>query len=136
MLRKSHIAFAKLVLMVIYLIPLPMMRRHPWSTWPSLHRGVYNDKHGIKYINQDLTCAKEFKPIWQILSENGKDVGVFGSLQSYPAVLNEFVKFYLPDTFAPDFNSFPEEIEEFQKFNLLMTGENKAASRSISSKVF
>jgi len=109
---------------------------HPWSTWPSLHRGVYNDKHGIKYINQDLTCANEFKPIWQILSENGKDVGVFGSLQSYPPVLNQFVKFYLPDTFAPDFNSFPDEIEEFQKFNLLMTGENKAASRSISSKSF
>ena len=25
---------------------------HPWSTWPSVHRGVYNKTHNIKSINQ------------------------------------------------------------------------------------
>ena len=28
---------------------------HPWSTWPTVHRGVYNDVHKIYSINQDLS---------------------------------------------------------------------------------
>ena len=27
---------------------------HPWSTWPTVHRGVYNFDHEIRFINQDL----------------------------------------------------------------------------------
>ena len=25
---------------------------HPWSTWPTFHRGVTNTLHNINYINQ------------------------------------------------------------------------------------
>ena len=57
---------------------------HPWSTWPTVHRGVDNSIHNIRYINQNLSFSKKYKPIWEILSENQIDVGVFGSLQSYP----------------------------------------------------
>ena len=32
---------------------------HPWSTWPTVHRGVTNEKHNINFINQDLTIAEE-----------------------------------------------------------------------------
>ena len=31
---------------------------HPWSTWPTVHRGVNNNLHNIRYINQDLSIAK------------------------------------------------------------------------------
>ena len=31
---------------------------HPWSTWPTVHRGVYNDVHKIRSINQDLSISK------------------------------------------------------------------------------
>ena len=27
---------------------------HPWSTWPTVHRGVTNEFHKIQFINQDL----------------------------------------------------------------------------------
>lgn len=57
---------------------------HPWTTWPTLHRGVTNAVHDIRFINQNLDCADAYPPIWQTLQQAGKRVGVFGSLQSYP----------------------------------------------------
>ena len=64
---------------------------HPWSTWPTVHRGVNNKIHKIKYINQSLSKASYYKPIWEILSENNINIGVFGSLQSYPPFTHPFV---------------------------------------------
>ena len=31
---------------------------HPWSTWPTVHRGVNNNLHKIRFINQDLKKCK------------------------------------------------------------------------------
>ncbi len=107
---------------------------HPWSTWPTVHRGVTNKVHNIKFINQDLNCAKEYKPIWEILSLNSISVGVFGSLQSYPPIVNSNISFFLPDTFSPDENSYPDKLSKFQKFNLEIVGKNKAIARKISLK--
>ena len=42
---------------------------HPWSTWPTVHRGVTNEKHRINFINQDLTIAKKWPPIWEKLAD-------------------------------------------------------------------
>ena len=33
---------------------------HPWSTWPTVHRGVTNKLHNIRFINQDLKFWKKF----------------------------------------------------------------------------
>lgn len=107
---------------------------HPWSTWPTVHRGVNNSVHNIRYLNQDLTKAKKFKPIWEILIENKIDVGIFGSLQSYPPVKSKFCRFYLPDTFAPDSAAYPSSLSNFQSFNLDLTNQNKAISREISAE--
>ena len=41
---------------------------HPWSTWPTVLRGVNNNIHNIRFINQDLRCSKFYKPIWEILA--------------------------------------------------------------------
>lgn len=110
---------------------------HPWSTWPTLHRGVNNNLHGINFINQPLKNAKNYPPIWEILLKNKITIGLFGSLQSYPPIKNKFVKFYLPDTFSPGFDAFPKKIEDFQKFNLSMAGDNKALPGKIGiSKIF
>ena len=37
---------------------------HPWSTWPTVHRGVNNQTHNIRFINQDLNGPSKYKPIW------------------------------------------------------------------------
>ena len=105
---------------------------HPWSTWPTIHRGVNNKIHQIKFINQSLTYAEDWPPIWEDLIKNKISVGIFGSLQSYPPIKNDFVKFYLPDTFAPNCHAFPKKLEHFQDFNLKLTSKNKAISRPIS----
>ena len=107
---------------------------HPWSTWPTVHRGVDNRTHNIRYLNQDLEYSSKYKPIWEILVENNISVGVFGSLQSFPPKENYNYKFYLPDTFSPSPDAYPSYLSLFQKFNLALAGENKAISRGISKK--
>ena len=107
---------------------------HPWSTWPTVHRGVNNKIHQIKFINQDLSEAKTWPSIWEVLIGKKISIGIFGSLQSYPPIKHELVKFYLPDTFSPNPESIPIEIKPFQDFNLSLTKRNKAISRRINFK--
>ena len=108
---------------------------HPWSTWPTVYRGITNDIHSIKYINQDLSkINKEFPNVWNILEKKGLKIGIFGSLQSYPPLNSDNVKFYIPDTFSPESNCFPSNLNIFQEFNLQLCNENKAISKKISFK--
>lgn len=89
---------------------------HPWTTWPTLHRGVYNMTHDIRFLNQEILT--DYAPIWQILAEKDMAVGVFGSLQSWPVPEQPAYAFYVPDTFAQDAKTNPETLEIFQKINL------------------
>ena len=76
---------------------------HPWSTWPTVHRGVSNKKHNIKFINQDLNCAKEFKPIWNQLKESLSNSNINNKQI-------EFIEYEYPN----DLVSFLKEgVEEF-----------------------
>ena len=105
---------------------------HPWSTWPTVHRGVNNDIHQINFINQDLSQAKQWPPIWEKLAYKDISIGIFGSLQSYPPFVHKNTKFYLPDTFSPSYISFPKDLEIFQRFNLHIVNRNKALTRKFS----
>jgi hypothetical protein len=94
----------------------------PWSTWPTLHRGVINEKHTIVDFGQSLVdIDEEYPPVWRLLADAGVSTGVFGSLHSYPLPANaEQYAFYVPDTFAEGPETFPESLETFQGFNLAM----------------
>ena len=108
---------------------------HPWSTWPTVYRGINNNIHSIKYINQDLTeINKRFPNVWNILEKNGIKIGIFGSLQSYPPLSSNNVKFYIPDTFSPKPCCHPSYLNIFQEFNLQLCSENKATANKISLK--
>jgi len=98
---------------------------HPWSTWPTVHRGVYNDTHNIRFLNQHITS--KHPPLWEILADHKVPVGVFGSLQSWPIPKKQEYRFYVPDTFAPDSQTYPEEVSVFQKFNLRQTEKDGGA---------
>lgn len=106
----------------------------PWITWPTLHRGVTNDLHGISDFGMDLTHVnKDFPPIWDLLARAGVKVGVFGSLNSYPLPDNVTdYAFYVPDTFAAGPECFPRDLEAFQDFNLKMAG---TSVRDVNSKL-
>ncbi len=104
---------------------------HPWSTWPTMHRGVNNDAHEIRFINQDLSCAKQWPPLWELLADSGVRVGICGCLQSFPPVPHQNILFHIPDTFAAGADTLPAKYSGFQKINLKLTGENKAVAKSI-----
>lgn len=98
----------------------------PWITWPSVHRGVHDERHGILDFGQDLTeVDRRYPPIWQLLTRAGVRVGLCGTLHSYPppADLRNYA-FYLPDTFAAGPECFPRALEVFQAFNLRMARES------------
>ena len=105
---------------------------HPWSTWPTLHRGVSNEVHKIHFLNQDLESANGWPPVWDILTKNGITTGIFGSLQSYPPVTSDNMLFHIPDTFAAGPETIPDRFEAFQAFNLKQTGENKAQASAVN----
>jgi hypothetical protein len=106
----------------------------PWVTWPTVHRGVSNEKHFISDFGQDLNDQeKQFPAIWNLLAQNGIKVGLFGSLHTYPMPSRtENFSFYVPDTFAAGSECFPKKLEAFQKFNLQMAREN---SRVVNRKI-
>src|SRR5688500_8595600 len=103
----------------------------PWVTWPSLHRSVYNVTHGIRYINQDLSSARAYPPLWEKLARAGKRVAVFGSLQSYPPPSDPQYAFYVPDTFAPGPETLPERYACFQRVNLRQTQADRAYAKPV-----
>ena len=104
---------------------------HPWVTWPTLHRGVDNTVHGIEFLNQDLTTASAFPPLWETAAEAGKKVGVFGSLQSYPIPEGQSYAFYVPDTFAPRPDTYPAEYTALQELNIRQTANDGGIVSSV-----
>ncbi len=105
---------------------------HPWTTWPTLHRGVTNSVHNIRFINQSLAEAKDYPPVWEALQNVGKRVGLFGSLQSYPPPkVGGSYEFYVPDTFSPGPESWPHKYEAFQRFNLRQTQQDGAQAKPV-----
>ena len=109
---------------------------HPWSSWPTVHRGVDSSIHKIKFINQNLDHAKIYPPIWEVLIEKKVSVGIFGSLQSYPPLKSKYVKFFIPDTFAPKPDTYPSKFSKFQDLNLSLTMRNKAYNRPLRLEDF
>jgi hypothetical protein len=109
-------------------------RLSPWTTWPTLHRGVVDQAHTIHNFGQDLTeIDREFPPVWQILANSGISTGVFGSLHTYPMPKNlENYSFFIPDTFAAGSECFPKNRTVFQDFNLAMARDS---ARSVSTKI-
>lgn len=106
----------------------------PWVTWPTLHRGVTVEQHGILNFGQELGAIdREHPPIWQRLAAGGVRVGVGGSLHTHPMPESlEGYAFYLPDTFAAGSECFPESLEAFQDFNLRMARDS---ARNVSTRV-
>lgn len=106
----------------------------PWITWPSVHRGVPNHVHRISVLGQDVSEADEsYPPVWTLLAQAGRRVGMFGSLHTYPLPkdLSNFA-FYMPDTFAAGVEAHPPELSVFQSFNLAMVD---GSGRNVSSEL-
>jgi len=95
----------------------------PWVTWPTFHRGVNNEQHGIKNLGQDPATFRG-KPIWQEIRERGGSIGICGSMQSWPPIEPGEGGFFIPDTFAHDDACFPAYLQHLQAFNLEQVRKN------------
>jgi hypothetical protein len=103
----------------------------PWITWPSLHRGMTNTEHGIQNLGQDVATFRG-TPIWDEYRARGLDIGVCGSLQSWPPRDPGPGGFYVPDTFAHDAQCIPTYLEPLQRFNLGLVRKNGLVIRDES----
>ncbi len=104
----------------------------PWISWPTFHRGVNDEQHGILHLGQvaEKEIDERFPPIWKRLRQAGASVGVFGSLNT--AITEENIRdysFYLPDYFAGDASAYPETLLNFHRFNLELT---RKSARNVS----
>jgi hypothetical protein len=95
----------------------------PWTTWPTLHRGVNDQRHMIASLGQERRDAdRDYPPVWSLLRGRGVRVGLCGTLHSAPppADISSY-EFYLPDAFASDPVAHPASLVDFQRFNLAMS---------------
>ncbi len=107
----------------------------PWIAWPTFHRGVNDETHGLLRLGQDTLHADEnYPPIWRLLRNAGVSTGVYGSLfSSCEADLSPY-SFFVPDVFSPHDRVKPNDLQQFQAFNLAMTRESaRNASSNVSS---
>jgi len=106
----------------------------PWITWPSLHRGVGEERHGITDFNQELgEVDRAHPPLWRLLAEAGVPVGVCGSVHSSPCPPDPGAyAFYLPDPFARDARCHPPAVRSFQEFQLAMS---RRSARNVSARI-
>jgi hypothetical protein len=95
----------------------------PWVTWPSLHRGMSNESHGVLDLGQDPATFRG-SPIWKDLRDAGHSIGICGSMQSWPAIDPGPGGFYIPDTFAHDERCIPDYVSPLQAFNLSQVQRN------------
>lgn len=106
----------------------------PWIAWPTVHRGVSALKHGISNFGENLADANHhFPPIWEMLAHHGVEVGIFGSLHSYPLPDSlQGYAYWIPDAFAQSSDCFPIGLSIFQELNLALS---RQSSRNVSSAI-
>ncbi|HEY0376144.1 MAG TPA: hypothetical protein VGC87_04235 [Pyrinomonadaceae bacterium] len=90
----------------------------PWITWTTVYTGRPQSDHNVFFLQQPPETIRA-RRIWEICREHGLSVGVYGSLCSWPP--QEVEGFYVPDTFAPDPATVPENLSAIQQLNLTYT---------------
>ncbi len=94
---------------------------HPKLSWQTFHRAVPDTEHGfVEYNQKDAPGKDKYPPVWDLIRNAGKRVGVGASIGSYPVPEDdENIDFYLTDPFAPSFETVPEYLGSFQRLNNL-----------------
>jgi hypothetical protein len=90
----------------------------PWITWTTVYTGRPQADHNVFFLQQPPETIRA-RRIWEICHEQGLSVGVYGSLCSWPP--KPVNGFYVPDTFAPDTSTSPEQLNPIQQLNLTYT---------------
>lgn len=90
----------------------------PWVTWTTLLTGKPQSEHNVHSLRQPPETINATR-LWDICSEAGLSVGVYGSCCSWPP--KPVSGFWVPDTFSPDAATFPASLEPIQRLNTTYT---------------
>lgn len=90
----------------------------PWITWTTLYTGQPQAEHNVFFLQQPPETIKA-KRIWERCHEQGLKVGVYGSLCTWPPLAVD--GFYVPDTFSPEPQTHPADLQPIQILNLTYT---------------
>ena len=108
---------------------LPEDELYPSQTWASINTGKSFSEHKVKWFSDSIDHNQLY---WNDLQKKGCRVSVIGSLHTSPAskFLNKDHNFvtFIPDFFSSDNLTHPKLYENFQKFNIEVTDENRRVS--------
>src|SRR5262245_45997599 len=90
----------------------------PWVTWTTFYTGVPHTEHGVKFLEQPPDTIRA-RRVWDYVADAGKRVGIFGSVGSWPPPKVE--SFFVPGSFSPDSQTYPERLRPIQELNLRYT---------------
>lgn len=90
----------------------------PWVTWTTFYTGVPHTEHGMQFLEQPPETIRA-KRIWDYLAEAGRTLGIFGSVGSWPPPRIDH--FFVPGSFSPDSQTYPEKLRPIQELNLRYT---------------
>ena len=96
----------------------------PWVTWTTLYTGVPQEKHGLTMLEQDRETVHA-KRIWEILSDRGRRIGIFGSANTWPP--QQVDGFWIPGPFSQDYATYPKSLEPVQMLNVGLTRGHAAS---------
>jgi hypothetical protein len=91
----------------------------PWISWTSLYTGRPQEEHGVRFLEQPPETVQGPR-IWDMAVDAGKKVGVFGSIMSWPP-RTDINGFWVPSTFSPTAETWPEHLSPVQDLNLSAT---------------
>ncbi len=97
----------------------------PWISWTSLYTGRRQEEHGVKFLEQPPETVTGPK-LWELAADANKSVGIFGSIMSWPP-RTDVRGFWVPGTFSPAPDTFPEELRPIQELNLAHTRAHRPA---------
>jgi hypothetical protein len=90
----------------------------PWITWTTVYTGHTQARHNVFFLQQPPESIGAQR-IWEICHDEGLSVGIYGSLCSWPP--RQVNGYYVPDTFAQDTATYPENLRPIQELNLTYT---------------
>lgn len=128
--RKPHSAIATLLEQAMVLATeasdVHPRSLYPSQSWASLNTGVPYDLHNIHWYHDPKPASYPF--YWRLLADHGHRVGLVSTLHTSPAkqhIDSQNIKFLIPDCFAEDVQTKPNQFEVFQQINLKQTEANK-----------
>ena len=135
---ESHLAYLLGHSLSASVITEPAKELRFWVASTTMHRGVSQHTHGLKFINQ--TEQLTHPPIWVELARQGRRIGVFGASYSHAwkDAAPDQTAFYIPEKFAPDNWAMPARAVPYQRLVRLISrltdqGRGKVSARLLSS---